>query len=393
MPDNSLIVAAQWLLAAPVAAMLGWFALETGLGLVPLRRPALAGPVPATAILVPAHDEAGGIAATVTALRAAAPGARVLVVADNCSDQTAALARGAGAEVAERSDPARRGKGYALAFGRERLAADPPAVVIVIDADCRLAPGAADLLAREVAAGAGPVQAANLLVGQAGDPPQVAISNFAMMVKNLFRARGMLRLGGSGLLFGTGMAFPWTLFARLPLATGDATEDISLGLDLAREGVRVRLADHARVTSPPAALAQSRGQRSRWEHGFLRSMGRQGLPLLARGLSSGSRRLAAIGAHMLVPPLALLVMAGAAALALVGLAVPLGGSPWPAMLLAAGFAAASLALLAAWAAGGRAVLSGRQLLAIPAYVLWKLPIYLGFFSRRRQVTWNRTDRS
>src|SRR3546814_2979484 len=54
------------------------------------------------AILVPAHDEADSIAPTVAALAAAAPGARILVVADNCGDATAALAREAGADVIER---------------------------------------------------------------------------------------------------------------------------------------------------------------------------------------------------------------------------------------------------------------------------------------------------
>ncbi len=52
------------------------------------------------AVLVPAHDEAAGIGATLRAIQAQlAPGDRVLVVADNCSDDTAALARSADAEV------------------------------------------------------------------------------------------------------------------------------------------------------------------------------------------------------------------------------------------------------------------------------------------------------
>src|SRR3546814_20308483 len=80
------------------------------------------------AILVPAHDEADSIAPTVAALAAAAPGARILVVADNCGDATAALAREAGADVIERRDLSKRGKGFALAFGRDYLAAGPPEI-------------------------------------------------------------------------------------------------------------------------------------------------------------------------------------------------------------------------------------------------------------------------
>src|SRR6185369_9762676 len=67
------------------------------------------------AVLMPAHDEELGIAGTVRALSAElAPGDRLLVVADNCSDRTAELARAAGAEVVERRDAERRGKGHAL---------------------------------------------------------------------------------------------------------------------------------------------------------------------------------------------------------------------------------------------------------------------------------------
>ena len=70
-------------------------------------------------VIVPAHNEAEVIERTVSSLRKIdwpADRFRVLVVADNCTDTTAVLARGAGAEVLERHDPTLRGKGYALAF-------------------------------------------------------------------------------------------------------------------------------------------------------------------------------------------------------------------------------------------------------------------------------------
>src|SRR3546814_10508632 len=70
-------------------------------------------------LLVAAHNEAAGIAATVEALSAVAPGAQILVDADNCDDATAAEARKAGADVVERHDPDRRGKGFALARSEE----------------------------------------------------------------------------------------------------------------------------------------------------------------------------------------------------------------------------------------------------------------------------------
>src|SRR6185369_8823499 len=55
-------------------------------------------------VIVPAHNEAAVIKNAVVSLRNLdwpTDGFRVLVVADNCTDSTAALARGAGAEVLE----------------------------------------------------------------------------------------------------------------------------------------------------------------------------------------------------------------------------------------------------------------------------------------------------
>ena len=102
------------------------------------RRPARAGTL---AVLMPAHDEAGGIEPAIRAVLAQlAAGDRLLVVADNCSDATAAVARAAGAEVIERSDRVRRGKGYALDHGVRWLEQAPPAAVVILDADCIAAP-------------------------------------------------------------------------------------------------------------------------------------------------------------------------------------------------------------------------------------------------------------
>src|SRR5689334_7809846 len=106
-------------------------------------------PRPPIAVLVPAHDEELGIEPVLAAVRAGLTAQdRVLVVADNCTDNTAAVGRAAGAEVVERFDTRLVGKGYALDFGIRHLAARAPDVVIVIDADCLIEADALDRLAR-----------------------------------------------------------------------------------------------------------------------------------------------------------------------------------------------------------------------------------------------------
>ena len=119
------------------------------------------------AVLIPAHNEAAVIASTVRDLRdQIGPHDRLLVVADNCVDETAELARAAGAEAAERFDASRRGKGFALAYGVQVLAAagDPPDIVVMVDADCRLLPGTVRRLANAVVAWGAPVQASFLVL-------------------------------------------------------------------------------------------------------------------------------------------------------------------------------------------------------------------------------------
>ncbi|WP_165938656.1 glycosyltransferase family 2 protein [Parafrankia sp. BMG5.11] len=346
-----------------------------------------------TVILIPAHNEEGGIGSTVSALRAhvSSPVA-ILVVADNCSDRTAELAREAGAEVVQRQDPDRRGKGYALAFGRDHLEADPPAVVIVLDADCALAPGSAERLMSRVLETGEPAQAINLVVAGRDASPIVQVSNFAMVVKNLVRARGLQRLGGGVFLFGTGMAFPWQTFAEADLATSDVVEDMQLGLALARNGVRVHLEEGARVTSAAAALADSAGQRRRWEHGFLETACKDALPLISLGLAQRSKHLLSLGAHLLVPPLALLFLVAFFLLVTLSVCAVVAGIMGPAILLGCSIASALIFVLLAWITSGRDALSPRALLSAPVYVLWKFPIYVGFFTSR-QVGWNRTRRN
>src|SRR4030081_161784 len=92
-----------------------------------------------TAVLIPAHNEGAGILPTIRDIQAQlGPQDSILVVADNCTDDTAAIVRAAGVEVTVRADPARRGKGYALEFGVRHLRLNPPDVVVIMDADCRL---------------------------------------------------------------------------------------------------------------------------------------------------------------------------------------------------------------------------------------------------------------
>jgi cellulose synthase/poly-beta-1,6-N-acetylglucosamine synthase-like glycosyltransferase len=389
-----LLDALGWLVvfASAVAALA--FVLETSAGLLPAKpKPGRGAAYGSAVILIPAHDEALGIAQMLAALRQQLPeNARILVVADNCTDATAQIARYAGAEVAERHDPARRGKGYALEFGRSRLQASAPDVVIVLDADCTIDRASIERLAGEAVRRQSPVQATYLLKASLSAPPMVQISNFAFMVKNDIRQRGGARLGAPAMLTGTGMAFPWAVFNGMSLS-GGSVEDLDLTVELVRRGIQPVFVPDATVLSEPAGLAASVMQRDRWERGFVSAARRASLPLFGLFARTGRVPPLWLALHLLTPPLALLVLLASLAAVLLGALHILAG-------MSAGPLAVQLGLLfliaalvgAAWATKGRPYVSLATVLKIPLYVLWKLPIYARMLLGAEQK-WNRTDRS
>jgi hypothetical protein len=120
---------------------------------------------------------------------------------------------------------------------------------------------------------------------------------------------------------------------------------------------------------------------------LLRNVG----PLLWRSVRRGDLRAAALALDLAVPPLTMLVLAVAGA-SVFGVAV----GAWtgvPGLVMASGAipVALTVTVLAAWARHGRDVLPLVQLIQLPIYVLWKLPIYFRFLVGR-QVEWIRTRR-
>jgi len=391
----AILTVVAWFMALPPAFLLCVFLAELVAGTFAVRRSgdtasALAHKV---AILMPAHNEGASIARFIEPLvPLLGERVRLVVIADNCADDTAPVAQGAGATVIERHNATLRGKGHALAFGRDWLAQDPPDVVIVLDADCELADDSLGRLAEEAVRTGRPVQSCYLMRSRPSDAAMVQISNFAFLIKNLVRQRGAARIGASAILGGTGMAFPWTLFRDAPLATSHLVEDLVLGIDFARAGHAPVFLETARTWSSPAAKDATRTQRTRWEHGYLQTATRVALPLVGEGLARGHWGLIWLGLSLAVPPLALLMTLGVALLGATALLGLFGASWLPAGVLFTAMALATIALGIAWAREGRIAISGATLLRIPVYLLWKLPVYLKLV-RGTQSEWVRTERT
>jgi cellulose synthase/poly-beta-1,6-N-acetylglucosamine synthase-like glycosyltransferase len=390
---DSLLLALACLAAVPCVV----FLCECVLGALyaPKPRPLSQQARPRIAVLVPAHDEAAGIANTVSGLRSQLSAADVLmVVADNCSDDTAAIAAASGATVVERHDAERRGKGYALVFGLEQLAAQPPDVVVIVDADCAVSEGGIEHIARLAHAADRPVQADYVLTPSARPSGRSVVSALAFLVKNRVRPRGLAALGMPCLLTGTGMGFPWAVLRKAPPTNDHLVEDMVMGLELALLGYAPQLCPNAHVTSAlPEGAKAANTQRRRWEHGHLATLIEQGPRLLWQGVRQGRAELIALALDLMVPPLSLLVAMLLAGFVLAALAWLLGASPLALLIFAAGVLSIVVGAGVGWFAYGRELVRARDLLAIPLYVLWKLPLYFSFFTRGRQRGWQRTERS
>jgi len=348
-----------------------------------------------TAVLIPAHNEGAGILPTIRDVQAQlGPNDRILVVADNCTDDTAAIAQAAGVEVTVRTDPVRRGKGYALEFGVRHLGLDPADVVVIMDADCQLGDNTLRYLSDRAMASGRPVQSLYFMLAPKYAPPGKGVNIFAWRVKNWIRPLGLKLFGLPTQLFGTGMAFPLSLLLGRDLGNSRLAEDTALGLALASAGYPPLFVREARIYSHfPVSEVGIEQQRQRWEKGHLDNIVDLVPGALAKSLRDRNGGLAALAIDMAVPPLSLLVLVTALCEILGGIAFVLGA---PTVVLAIPTSSTLLLVLGtalAWTAVGRDVLPPRELLRLPLLVLEKLGFYHKIASGKATSAWTRTDRN
>ena len=366
------------------------FAAEVIASLAPTRKHPSARNDKGAAIIVPAHNEAAIISDTLVNVKTQMRSTdRLIVVADNCTDHTADVARQAGAECLERHNATQRGKGYALQFALDALRDSPPDIVVFIDADCLLGAGALDKLIANAKERNRPVQALYLMKAPKGASPRLQVAAFAWLLMNQSRMLGLHRLFGATRFTGAGLALPWRAIAEIDLASGEIVEDLSLTFRLIEQGDAPYLLSDALVTSEfPMDEAARAKQSARWAHGSLSIAAQHGRTYLARGITARNPALSGAAFDLFIPPLTLFA-AGIAALIVLTSAIALFGIAGPLRIALAASGVFFAALLLAWARFGRDALPLSALPGFAGFIVSKAGVY-GAKGRKSAKRWTPT---
>lgn len=347
------------------------------------------------AVIVPAHNESLGLLPTLHDIKAQlGVRDRLIVVADNCTDDTAAVAAASGAEVIARDDPERIGKGFAMGWGITHLSQDPPDFVLFVDADCRLDDDLIEGLKRVCQGLQRPVQALFVMRSPDNSPVNHSFAEFAWLLKNRVRPLGLRNLHCPVQLMGTGMMFPWKAINSVPLESGHLVEDLKLGLDLAAAGQAPYFVPFVKVTSVfPTSAKGTESQRLRWVQGHLATIGKFVPRLLATGLMRHDLNVVVLALDLLVPPLSLLALLIVATMVLTLSVALLGGSWLPGLIAGGNLVAFILCILLAWSKFGRQVFPAREILSVGSFALKKIGLYRRMLMGGAVSQWIRTDRS
>ena len=221
-------------------------------------------------IVIPAHDEASVIRATVNRLLAIDYPAHLYsihIVADHCSDNTAEIARHAGAVVHERNEGPRTGKGAALSWlFQSILEKDQCDAIVIFDADTQVDPEFLRVMNWRLAQGDQIIQGQHIICNSnQGWYPALTWAMF--LVDNRFQNLGRSNLGWSAKNMGDSICFHVDILQKLGWGEG-LTEDYHLRFQLLLKGMRIVYEPCAiGYGEAPLTWSRARAQRARWLRG------------------------------------------------------------------------------------------------------------------------------
>ena len=228
-------------------------------------------------IIVPAHNEATVVGALVESLQALDYPKElydIYVIADNCTDNTAQIAKDLGAIVYERFDETKKTKGFAMQwFLNQKIKenADYDAFC-VFDADNVVDKNFLNAMNKKLCQGEEIVQGYRDIKNPADSWISAGYALFYWMM-NRFYHLARYNLGLSPLINGTGFMVDFNLIKPTGWDTITLTEDIEFSLKNIAKGRKLGWATDAIVyDEQPTEFKQSWSQRSRWTVGHLQCM-------------------------------------------------------------------------------------------------------------------------
>ncbi|MEP6756416.1 MAG: glycosyltransferase family 2 protein [Chthonomonadales bacterium] len=321
----------------------------------------------------------------------------VFVIADNCTDSTADVAKTHGAEPMVRNNPDEIGKGYALDWAIQQLLVDKRNfnAFLILDADSILSPNFLHVMNRAIEKGSVAMQGYYGVLN-VHDSWRTKLMAVALALAHYVKPIGRRTLGLSDGLKGNGMCFTREALTRVPWSGESVTEDIEYTLRLVDAGIRIDFLPQAIVQAQmPTTGKQATTQRQRWEGGryglFKRAIG-SAMKFFSRGKWMQFDR----SFELIIPPFVEMfalpvVIAGA-----LGIWTAMRpGSPTVNLLLAGWLSVLALELV--YLVGGLVVARvpmsvASSLLFAPFYILWKIVVVIAVLLKKGTGGWNRTER-
>ena len=328
-------------------------------------------------VVVPAHNEAEIIQRTVGSLLKCdwpKDRYRVWVIADNCTDETAAIARAAGAHVRVRTNDQQRGKGYALQFAFAASISEGWAdAIVVVDADSEASPNLLEAFAARIETGEHAIQA-HYGVLNPWTSWRTRLITIAKASFHIVRSRARERVRVSCGIRGNGWCVTHALLKKVPYQAFSLTEDLEYGIQLGLAGFRVAYADEAHSDAEMVSNEKTaRKQRQRWEHGRFELVRTKTWLLLKASLRKPSLVCLDLAFDLIVLPLSYIALNVMALFAVAAGAYTVGLAPidwvWVACACAASIV---LYVLRGWQLSGIGLQGLLDLARAPGFLIWKI---------------------
>jgi len=351
------------------------------------------------AVIVPAHNEELTIGRTIHSILAVdypRGSFDVIVIADNCSDGTARVARSLGTIVYERQNQKLRGKGYALRWCFDRLFSTQAGyeAVVIIDADSVVSRNFLAVMNSYLEKGAKAIQSSDMVEPHPGAWSS-EVTRLGFILYNYVRPMGRRAIGCSAGLRGTGMCFDVDTLRSVPWNAYSLAEDLEYGLELVVHGITVVFAPEATVHSPmPQSAENAKNQRARWEAGRFPLVRKYAGQLLRFAFNRASFKAFDAFVDLVTPPLVnLLVFVVFMSLLHLFLgAVGIDRMTQFAWLWLALAGLGGVHLVTGLYAAGADPLVYKALLYVPRYAAWKILLYIKLLWRVQGEGWVRTTR-